>query len=254
MYDFFKTILSDDFGGPEITLFSIWHILYIVVIVGLTIAAAFILRNKSERTKKIVVNTLLIAVLVAQFLDLFAMPFSDGYINIDKLPFHICTSISIIAGFAYFNQHFAWLKTPAIVLSIVAPLMYITYPGSALGGVAAFCYRVVQTFFFHGALFAFGVLAIATKQVSIDIKKIWKELLLIIGIACWAGLGNAIYCSPAHHYDWFFLTGSTFPFVPTWLMPFVVVICVYAMVAIIYGIVYLVRWIDSKIKSKQQQL
>ena len=47
-------------GGPEITLFSIWHIMYIVLIVGLTIGLAFILKNKSQKAKDLTLKILAI--------------------------------------------------------------------------------------------------------------------------------------------------------------------------------------------------
>ena len=50
MGEFLKKIFQNE-GGPEITLFSIWHIMYIVLIVGLTIGLAFLIRNKSEKIK-----------------------------------------------------------------------------------------------------------------------------------------------------------------------------------------------------------
>lgn len=124
--------------------------------------------------------------------------------------------------------------------------MYLTYPGSALGGVSPICYRVVQTFLFHGALLGYGVLSVTTKQVELDVKKVWKELVVIVVIACWASIGNALYETSTHHYDWFFLTGSTFPFIPKPLMPFAVIIAVFGMVMIIYGLNYLIKHIYSK--------
>ncbi|MBQ7307130.1 MAG: YwaF family protein, partial [Clostridia bacterium] len=224
MKDWFLSLFQDDFGGLEITLFSVWHIDYLIIIIGEIFTTNYFLSKKSQETKKKVVDYILIYCIITYFCDLFAMPFYLDKIDIDKLPFHICTSVSIIAQFTNFNKKFEKLKTPVVVLSFVAPLMYLTYPGSALGGVSPFCYRVVQTFLFHGSLLAYGVLSITTKQVELDIKKVWKELVIITCIACWASLGNALYETSTHHYDWFFLTGSTFPFVPKFLMPFAVIV------------------------------
>ena len=54
-----------------------------------------------------------------------------------------------------------------------------------------------------------------------------------------------------HHYDWFFITGSTFPFVPEWLMPFAVFFAVYGMCALIYLINFVVRKIISNRQNKK---
>ena len=134
----------------------------------------------------------------------------------------------------------------------LAPLMYITYPGSALGGISFYSYKVVQTFVFHGLVFAWGVLSLTTGFSRLEFKKIWKELIGLVIIALWAAFGNAAYSHEGHHFDWFFITGSTFPFVPTWLMPFAVITAVFGMCAIIFSIDLLVKkQIAKKIAVKE---
>jgi len=70
-------------------------------------------------------------------------------------------------------------------------------------------------------------------------------------IILWAWFGNTVYSSAERSFDWFFITGSTFPFVPTWLMPFAVLTAVFGMCAIIHGLYYAVIAINNKIKSKK---
>ena len=45
MNEFFKNIFGTSTGSVEITLFSIWHILYIVLIFGLSLGGYFLLRG-----------------------------------------------------------------------------------------------------------------------------------------------------------------------------------------------------------------
>lgn len=257
MREFFVNLFSRDLG-PEITLFSVWHIMYVVLIVGLTIGGAFLFKNKSEKTKKRVLGILAICTIAVYIADFFIMPLArgtvekNGTIDIDKLPFHICTLLSFFIGFAQFNPKFDKVKDAIAVLAIVSSLMYITYPGSALGGVTTFSYKVVQTFVYHGLVFSWGTLSVCLGSVKFEWKKIWKPLVGLVLIAIWAAFGNAVYSSADHHYDWFFITGSTFPFIPTWAMPVVVVAAIFAMVAIIYSINHVVRIIARKIAEKRQ--
>lgn len=225
-------------GSIEITLFSIWHILYFILIVGGTIGGCLLLRNKNEETKDKIRKILAYLVIGVYLGDFFVQPFmsSDYSMNVDKLPFHICTLMGCLIPFVQFNKKFDKIKDVVCCLSIVASLMYITYPGSALGGVTPWCYQVIQTFVFHGLVFAWGVIGLSTGFAKLEFKNIWKELVAIIIIIVWASFGNNAYSNQNHHYDWFFITGSTFPFVPTWLMPFAVLVAVYAMCAIIFSI------------------
>ncbi len=108
--------------------------------------------------------------------------------------------------------------------------------------------KVIQTFVYHGLMFAWGFLSVSLKAVSFNFREIWKEAVGIVILIAWAFLGNYAYggIPEGHHYDWFFITGSTFPFIPPWLMPFVVFAAVYGMCVLIYLIDYVVKRIAQK--------
>ncbi len=259
MRNFLIKILSNDEGSIEITLFSIWHFLYIFIIAGAIVGAAFALRKKSASTKQQTLKIISIVTLCLYITDFFLQPFVSGTpftLNIDKLPFHICTLMGIVAVFAQYSNK-VWFKEIASALAIVGSLMYLTYPGSALGGVTPWCYQVVQTMVYHGMLLMWGVLTLTTGEVKLHWKKIWMPLVALCVVALWATIGNVCYNSSYvggdgnHHWDWFFLTGTTFPFVPTWLMPFAVVTAVFSVVCCIYLIYWLATrdWKQQKTKN-----
>ncbi len=251
MHNFFVKLFSNESLGGEIKLFNVWHILYIVAIIGLIIGFGFLMKNKKIETKRLVLNILAYAVTIIYIADFFIMPLSSGDIDIDKLPFHICTLMAIIVPFAQFNKKFEKIKNIIVTFSIIASLMYITYPGTAIGEIGAFSYKVVQTFAYHGVLLAWGYLNLFFGEVKLNIKTIWRELVGLCIIAVWAAIGNGIYSSPNRHFDWFFITGSTFPFIPSWLMPFVVITATFSMCAIIYGLYYAFIAISNKQKAKK---
>ena len=242
---FLKIINNDNFPNLEITLFSGWHFMYIILIVGLPILFSFLFRKKSEEFKQKFLSVLAISLISVYILDIFCMPLSEGRIDIDKLPFHICTIMGIFVPFAQFNKKFEKIKPTIVCLTLVASLMYVTYPGSALGDISAFAYKVVQTFVYHGLMFAWGLMSMTLGDVKLDIKKIWKEAVAIVLIIIWAEFGNIVYSSDTKKYDWFFVTGRTFG-IDKYVMPFVVLASVFGMCAIIYGIYYLVVYLLNK--------
>lgn len=253
MRDFLIKLFRETEVVLEIKLFSIWHFMYIFLIVGLTIGLAFLLKNKSENAKDFTLKLLAYLIPAIYIADFFIMPLSReaGEIDLDKLPFHICTLMGCFVPFAQFNKKFNPIKHVIVVLSLVASLMYITYPGSALGGISTFSYKVVQTFVFHGLLFSWGFLNLAWGRVKLTWKTIWMELVALCIIALWAAFGNATFSSEQHSFDWFFITGSTFPFVPTPLMPFTVIAAIFGMCAIIYGIYFGTIKVMEKIALKR---
>lgn len=239
----------------EITLFSGWHFMYVLLIVGGSFLATFLLKDKTEKTKQMVLGILACLVTAVYVADFFLMPLfrADHTIDVDKLPFHFCTVLAIFIPFAQFNKKFENVKDVIVCFAVVSSLMYITYPGSALGGVGVFEYKVVQTFLYHGLLFAWGFLSLTTGLVTLSLKKIWKELVGLVILVAWGLIGSYTYSSlTPHHYDWFFVTGSTYPFIPAYLMPFVVITAVFGMCVIIHLIDLAVKKIIAKIVAKKQ--
>lgn len=260
MRNFFIWLFSDD-KPFNIDVFSFFHILYAVLIIGSTIALGVFLSKKGEKTAEKALRIIAFAIIFLYLSDFFVQPLMHGdanvggEMNIDKLPFHICTLLAPVIAFVQFNKSFErffnMIKEPIALLAIVAPLMYITYPNGAVGDISPLCYKILQTFIYHGLVFSWGFNMLATKNVVPCIKNWWKALACIICIALWASLGNAVYINPEHHYDWFFLTGSSFPFVPTPLMPFAVIAAILGMVFIIYGIYYGFMAIKKKNAEKK---
>ena len=257
MREFFITIFSTKEGIASIELFSIWHFLYLALIIGGSIGGAFLLKNKPQSTKDFVLKLLAWLIPATYIADFLIMPLArtDFTIDVDKLPFHICTLMAFFAPFAQFNKKFEPIKETIVCLTLVASLMYITYPGSAIGDILPWCYKVVQTFLYHGLMFAWGFLSLATGKVKLDFKTIWKCAVGLAIIIVWASFGNTVYSNEEHHYDWFFVTGSTFPFIPAPLMPLTVLAAVFAMCAIIHGIYYgVVKYYEKKNQSKQESI
>ena len=237
----------------DVTLYSVWHILYASMIFAAIIGMAAYLCRKDTSVKNRVLNLIAYSIAVVYIADFFIQPlFRNGAMNVDKLPFHICTLLCPVIAFTQFNKRFACIKEPVAFLSVISPLMYIVYPGSALGTESPFCYEIIQTFVYHGLLLAYGVLLITTRTVIPNIKNSYKSLIGIGITVIWAAFGNAVYSEAGwgKGFDWFFITGKTFPFIhPIW-MPLVVVVCTFAMVMAMYGLYYLVDYIIKRQKAK----
>ncbi len=260
MYNFLIHLFESKEKPFEISFLSFFHILFLAIIVGLTILLAFYLNRHADK-KKPTLRLLSYALVILYVSDFFVQPFvsSDFTMNIDKLPFHICTVLCPIVAFTEFNRKFEKFKEPVAFLAIVAPLMYIVYPGNAIGDISPFCYKIIQTFVYHGVLFSWGLNTLASGQFVPNIRNCYKSLIGICLIAAWATLGNLSYNTSylgkdpdASHYDWFFLTGTTFPFVPPYLMPIAVIAAVFGMVMIIYGLYYWYMHILAKRAMKSE--
>lgn len=247
--DFLISIFETREEPFDVTLYSVWHIGYVVCIFAAIIGAAIFLKGKADHVKRRTLNFVAYAIVIVYLADFFIQPlYRGGEMDVDKLPFHICTLLCPVIAFTQFNKRFSFIKEPVAILSIISPLMYIIYPGTALGTESPFCYQIMQTFLYHGLLLAYGVLMLTTRTVVPNIRNSYKSLIGIFLTAVWASFGNLAYSEGGwgDGFDWFFVTGSTFPFIPSWLMPLVVISCTYGMVMVVYGIYYAVMHYKNK--------
>ena len=141
-----------------------------------------------------------------------------------------------------------------VILSIVAPLMYLSYPAS-IGDGEPWCYQAVQTMFYHGALIAWGILNIALGIYKPNIKTSWKSLILLVIITLWAKLGNILL-----EHNWFFLNEDAFyiglvssGIIPKWLLMIANPVAFFIVVLMVYGIYYGVMKLKVKYAKKDAE-
>lgn len=251
MKEFVATLFSQNNSRLSIGLFDIWHFLYLFLIFGGSILLAVLFHNKSKTKREKLARLFAYLTFGFYIADFFIMPLSDSYngISVYKLPFNICTVMAVLVPFAQFNPRFSKVKTVVVTLSVASSLMWMCYPGTALGGQPPFSYIIFQTFMYHGLLFAWGFLNLALDLVRLDIRKIWKEFLFILGLLVWAAFGNAIY---EGEQNWFFIEKSIFPFLSDEIMPVMVVGCVFGTVLVVYSITFACKAIAKKLHKRQK--
>lgn len=251
---FFKLFEMSHFNtGIKITPFSVSHIVYMLLIFG-TAVLLYLLFSKKETGAKVTVLRVLAYLLVISYLsDFFVHEFVYDGLNEDKLPFHICTVLCPLVGITQFNKNGKKIIEPIAVLSILAPLMYLCYPAS-VGSGEPWCYQAVQTMFYHGTLFIWGVLTVAFGEVKLDIKKCYKSAILLVLITLWAKLGNTLIDG----HNWFFLEEDAFyiglvsnGIIPKWLLMVINPIVFFLAVLAVYGVCYAIVALVNKRKTKK---
>lgn len=262
MYNFMRNLLKDHENGVFVfKAFSIAHIVYLVLIIGAIVGTIFYLRNKSDDKKKKVINLCVNIALGLYIADFFLMPFSEAGIDIDKLPFHICTLMSIMCFLARHTKFFSKYKTTFTLMGLIGALMYLTYP-SGVPSADGYSYRIVQTVLYHGLMIAQGVFAIAFGDLDLRWKSIKYDLVAIVAMALWAFIGNTLYSGVVeevceiggglthtikvydHDFNWFFVKHDALYIfddnIDVYFAPF-------AMIAVIFGMSALIRLISIKL-------
>ena len=249
MKEWVSWLLSQNNSSLTIGLFDVWHFLYLFVIFGGSILLAVLYKDKTAASKEKLMRLFAYLTIGIYVADFFLMPLSDSYgrINIDKLPFHVCTLMGVLAPFVQFNPRFAKIKTVVVTLAVSSSLMWMCYPGTALGGQPPFCYLIFQTFMYHGLLFCWGFLNLALGTVTLRWREIWKEFVMVMFILVWSGIGNALYDDQ----NWFFTKYSIFPFLSDEIMPPVVVFCVFGTCFLVYCGYFAIRALLQKNTKKE---
>ncbi|MBE7061900.1 MAG: hypothetical protein E7382_05130 [Clostridiales bacterium] len=248
---FFKLFEMSHFEtGISVTAFSLSHIIYLLLIAGAIVGLFLAFRKKTDDKKEKVLRILAYALTISYLSDFFVHDFVYGGLEMDKLPFHICTVLCPIVAFTQFNKRFKKFLEPVTMLSIVAPLMYLCYPAS-IGSGEPWCYQAVQTMFYHGTLLAWGILNVALGKVQPNIKKCYTSAILLVIITLWAKLGNILL-----EHNWFFLNEDAFyiglvegGIIPKWLLMVINPIAFFLTILAVYGICYGVKAIIKKVKK-----
>ena len=246
MKEFVYWLLSEKNSKLKIGLFDRWHFLYLLVIIGGFILISFLYMHKDDKAKEKTIRVFAYITIGIYVSDFFLMPLSDSYgysIGINDLPFHICTIMATLVPFVQFSKKSSKIKSAIVTLSVASSLMWMCYPGSALGGQPPFSYVIFSKFMFHGFLFAWGALNLSLGAVKLEFKKIWKEFCVILGILVWAIIGNTLY-GPGQ--NWFFIEYSIFPFLSNEVMPLMVVLCVFGTCLVVYGGYFVISTIAKK--------
>jgi hypothetical protein len=254
MYPIFHSLLSDKTGGEIFTLFCFWHYFFI----GLTFVTAavvlWLFRNKNYDSRKKAYRLFINLAFVLYILDFFCMPLSQCEINIEKLPFHVCTTMCVMC---FLSQYVPCLKkfhTSFAMLGFLSNFVYLFCPaGMVWKEIHPLSYRVVQTLLFHGAMAVYGFLVLVYERDKIDIKKCYRDFLVVVGMTLWALLGNYIYNADmegySHFFNWFFVVQDPFSIFPKAVGPFLMPFLNTFLFCLAEALIHWVIWFSKRKRS-----
>ncbi len=224
MYSFYRQVFGDVKGGEIFTCFGLWHFLYIGFAVALGAFLIWYLRDKSREKRAKIIRGIITVVFGLYIADFFLMPLAYGEINIEKLPFHVCTCMCTMCFLSYHNARLAKFRTYFALLGFVSNFVYLIYPAGVMWHqVHPLSYRVVQTLLFHGLMAVFGMLVLIYENDA-KVSRLRNVLFITVGMAVWALIGNYSYNASIEGYDhffnWFFVVQDPFNMFPVSIAPY----------------------------------
>lgn len=254
MYGFLHDLLSDKKGDEIFTLFSLWHFCYIALALLSVITIFLTFKHKETQIKRKVSSCLISIAFALYIADLFLMPLAYGEIDIEKLPFHACTAMCVMCFLSYRVKFLEKYRSSFVILGFLSNCIYLIYPAGVMWhAVHPLSYRVIQTLIFHTVMSVYGLITLVYEYDRIDIKKCYRDLLVIICMTAWALLGNYAYNGESegysHFFNWFFVVRDPFYAIPESIAPFIMPILNIVLFFAIEMLLYLVIWSIRRIKK-----
>ena len=250
MYPVLHQLLSDKKSDVVFTCFGTWHLLYMGVIFLAILGLLLWLRRKPAEVQQQAVDCAICFPFGLYIADFFLMPFAYGAIDLEKLPFHVCTAMCVLCFLARRNPFLQKFRLPLTLLALASNLIYTVYPaGVGWYQIHPLSYRVIQTLLFHGSMTAYGVLFLAFGRPQLTRKSCMQTLPVIVAMTVWAMLGNCLYNGSAgdydHFFNWFFVVRDPFYLLPAdiapYMMPFVMIVVMFAAAWLVYGAWFLIN-------------
>ena len=185
-------------------------------------------------------------------LDFFLMPLAYGEIDIEKLPFHICTAMCVACFLSNHIESLKPLRVHFALLGFISNLVYLIYPAGVMWHAThPISYRVVQTLIFHGIMSVYGLLTLVYDGKELSFKTCYRDLAIILGMTVWALVGNLLYNGDAgeysHFFNWFFVIRDPFYILPANIAPFIMP---FVNIGLFFGVEMLIYLIIKKTKRE----
>ena len=226
MYAFLSELLSDKKDGAIFSCFGLWHLIYLCIAITAIVITIVYLKNKDKNVVQKTISLLINCAFGLYIADFFLMPFAYGEIDVEKLPFHVCTAMCVMCFWSRHNAFLGRYKQQFALLGFISNLVYLIYPAGLMWyQVHPLSYRVIQTLLFHGLMTAYGLLVLLFDDVKFDRKLWYRDLAVLASMTLWAVLGNTIYTGQAwghtNNFNWFFTTRDPFYILPANIAPFI---------------------------------
>ena len=112
---------------------------------------------------------------------------------------------------------------------------------------------MIQTLIFHSVMTAYGFITLVYEQDKIDIKKCYRDFIVIVCMTVWALLGNYAYNGMSegysHFFNWFFVVRDPFYAIPETIAPFIMPILNIVLFFVVEILLHLVICIAKRTKK-----
>ena len=170
-------IIVERLNGMRIEFFNFWYFLWIAVFVGVFFGLYFLLRNKSEKVKKITLFCILLAMLALHFLKCLFPPYSTDLERLyrDIFFINICGANIFLFPFLFWSKsdtvkdYMFYIGVVSGVLSMLLPLEPMQKSNPTEEWL-----DIVRFYIHHAFLWIVPLLMVVLGLHKLSYKRVWK--------------------------------------------------------------------------------
>ena len=167
----------------EIKLFNFAYFFWIIIAVGCLIGLYYLLKNRSTKTQKIVLFSILLFALLLHFLKGLIPPFSLNKEKfLDELwPINICTANIFLFPIIYLTKSKA-LKEYMFYLGVLSSVIALLYPVEALekADQTAEYLDIIRFYIHHIIIGAVPALTVMLGHHKLSYKRVWSAPVFLL--------------------------------------------------------------------------
>ena len=159
-----------------IAMFNGWYFFWLLVCAGVTAGLYFLLRNKSDSTKKIVLFAFLALGLIAHFTKFYYPPYSTDEARMlrDSWFVNICAGNIALFPFMFWSKN-EKIKDYMFYIGVISGLIALFYPQEPMAKLdqAAEQLDIIRFYYHHWMVLAVPLLMVMLGLHTLDYKRIW---------------------------------------------------------------------------------
>lgn len=157
-----------------VKLFNFWYFFFILLVSGSIVGLYYLLKNKTDKTKKIVLGSILFFNLVLHFLKLTFPPYSQNQeLALREVWFvNVCGTSVLFFPFIFISKS-KTAKDYMVFLGVISGFLAMLYPTEAIDK-SVLTLDLWRFYICHAIIIAVPMLTVLLKLHKLDVKRIWK--------------------------------------------------------------------------------
>lgn len=176
-------------------MFNFWYFFWIIFAAGTCVGLYFLLRKRTEKTKKIVLLSILLFAFVLHFLKCFIPPYSTDKDRLyrDIFFINICAANICLFPFFFISKSKA-LKEYMFYLGLLGGGLALFYPMEPIlkSNQAGEVLDIIRFYIHHTILAVVPLLMVLLKLHTISYRRVWAAPVGLLGIMLFIMLNQII--------------------------------------------------------------